>query len=81
MEDAPPVQQIVRAFNGIRPTQTALGLASVNSVQHWLKTGRILDHYRPRIIEAARELKVKLPKKAVFEQAFGSAPKKRKTDA
>lgn len=76
MEDAPPVQQIVRAFNGIRPTQNALGLASVNSVQHWLKTGRILDHYRPRIIEAAKERKVKLPKKAIFEQAFGPAKRR-----
>lgn len=70
MEATTPVQQIVDAFNGLRPTKTALGLASVNSVQHWLKTGRILDHYKPRIREAAKKLKVKLPPKAVFDQAF-----------
>lgn len=70
MEALSPVQQIIKAFNGYRPTQTALGLASPNSVQYWEKTGRIGDHYKPRIQEAAKRLKVKLPPKAIFDQAF-----------
>lgn len=70
MEAPSPVQQIIRAFNGYRPTQTALGLKSPNQVQHWEKSGRIREQYKPIIREAAKRLRVKLPPKAVFDQAF-----------
>ncbi len=75
MEAQTPAQQIIAAFKvgdkgGYRPLQNALGLASPNSVQYWEKSGRILEHYKPRIREAAKKLKVKLPPKAVFDLAF-----------
>lgn len=76
MEDLSPVTLIIRAFRGYRPTQTALGLKSPNQVQHWEKSGRIRDHYKPLIREAATRLGVKLPKKAVFDQAFVSSPRR-----
>ncbi len=70
MEAQTPAQQIIAAFNGVRPTATALGIEWPNQVQHWKTTGRILEHYKPRIREAAKKLKVKLPPKAVFDLAF-----------
>lgn len=79
MEAPSPVQLIIRAFNGYRPTQTALGLKSPNQVQHWEKSGRIREQYKPLIRDAAKKLGVKLPPKAVFDQAF--VPSNRKAAA
>lgn len=70
MEAQTPAQQIIAAFNGVRPTAAALGIEWPNQVQHWKTSGRIREHYKPLIREAAKKLKVKLPKKEIFDQAF-----------
>lgn len=72
MDANSPAAQIVAAFNGTRPAAAALGIKWPNIVQYWKKTGRIQEHYKPRIREAAARLGVKLPKKATFDQAFKS---------
>jgi hypothetical protein len=70
MEALCPVTRVLKPFGTYRNAQEQLGLSSPYQPWYWAKVGRIPEHYKPRIREAAKRLGVKLPPKAMFDQAF-----------